>query len=84
MASDPLAVPLLLGLGLRDFSMEGSAIPELKEAISRISLVDAEQLADSALACATAEEVERMVTASYAPCFADLLDGEPVQYGSQS
>ncbi len=83
MASDPLAVPLLLGLGLRDFSMEGSAIPELKEAISRISLVDAEQLADSALACATAEEVERMVTASYAPCFADLLDGEPVQYGSQ-
>jgi phosphoenolpyruvate-protein phosphotransferase (PTS system enzyme I) len=84
MASDPLAVPLLLGLGLRDFSMEGSAIPELKEAISRISLVDAEQLADSALACATAEEVERMVTASYAPCFADLLDGEPVLYGSQS
>lgn len=84
MASDPLAVPLLLGLGLRDFSMEGSAIPELKEAISRISLIDAEQLADSALACATAEEVERMVTASYAPCFADLLDGEPVQYGGQS
>jgi phosphotransferase system enzyme I (PtsI) len=78
MASDPLAVSLLLGLGIRDFSMEGSAIPELKEAISRIVLTEAEQLADNALACATAEEVERMVTESYAPCFADLLDGEPL------
>jgi phosphotransferase system enzyme I (PtsI) len=57
--------------------MEGSAIPELKEAISRISIWEAEQLADEALACATAEEVERMVTETYAPYFADLLDGEP-------
>ena len=78
MASDPLAVVLLLGLGVRDLSMEGTAIPELKEAISRISLPEAEQLADEALACKTAEEVERMVTEMYAPCFADLLDGEPV------
>lgn len=78
MSSDPLTVVLLLGLGIRDFSMEGSAIPELKEAISRVSLIEAEQLADEALACKTAEEVERMVTEMYAPCFADLLDGEPV------
>lgn len=81
MASDPLAVSLLLGLGIRDFSMEGSAIPELKEAISRISLPEAEQLADDALSCTTAEEVERMVTELYAPCFADLLDGEPISDG---
>ncbi len=77
MSSDPLTVLLLLGLGIRELSMEGSAIPELKEAISRISILEAEQLADEALACATAEEVERMVTETYAPYFADLLDGEP-------
>ena len=77
MASDPLSVLLLLGLGIRELSMEGSAIPELKEAISRVSLVEAERLADDALACSTAEEVERMVTETYAPYFADLLDGEP-------
>jgi phosphotransferase system enzyme I (PtsI) len=77
MSSDPLTVLLLLGLGVRELSMEGSAIPEIKEAISRISLSEAEQLADDALACSTAEEVERMVTESYAPYFADLLDGEP-------
>ncbi len=79
MASDPLAVLLLLGLGLRELSMEGSAIPELKEAISRVTLAEVEQLADDALACGTAEEVERMVTETYAPSFADLLDAEPVR-----
>jgi phosphoenolpyruvate-protein phosphotransferase (PTS system enzyme I) len=77
MASDPLAVLLLLGMGLRELSMEGAAIPELKEAISRVSMQELEQLADAALASATAEEVERMVTEGYAPCFADLLDGAP-------
>lgn len=78
MASDPLAALLLLGMGLRELSMEGAAIPELKEAISRVSLPDLEQLADEALASTTAEEVERMVTETYAPYFADLLDGVPV------
>lgn len=77
MASDPLAVLLLLGMGLRELSMEGAAIPELKEAISRVSMQELEQLADTALASSTAEEVERMVTEGYAPCFADLLDGAP-------
>jgi phosphotransferase system enzyme I (PtsI) len=77
MANDPLAVLLLLGMGLRELSMEGAAIPELKEAISRVSMHELELLADAALASATAEEVERMVTEGYAPCFADLLDGAP-------
>jgi len=77
MASDPLGVLLLLGMGLRELSMEGAAIPELKEAISRVTMHELEQLADAALASSTAEEVERMVTEGYAPCFADLLDGAP-------
>lgn len=77
MASDPLGVLLLLGMGLRELSMEGAAIPELKEAISRVSMSELEQLADAALASSTAEDVERMVTEGYAPCFADLLDGTP-------
>ncbi|MFO0761226.1 MAG: phosphoenolpyruvate--protein phosphotransferase, partial [Byssovorax sp.] len=42
MASDPLAALLLLGLGIRDLSMESAAIPEIKEAIRRISLPEAE------------------------------------------
>jgi phosphoenolpyruvate-protein phosphotransferase (PTS system enzyme I) len=77
MASDPLAALLLLGLGMRELSMEGGAIPELKEAISRVSMAEVEEMADEALVCRTAEQVERMVTELYAPVLADLLDAEP-------
>lgn len=79
MASDPLAVLVLLGLGLRELSMEGGAIPELKEAISRVSMGELEEMADEALVCRTAEQVERMVTELYAPVLADLLDAEPAR-----
>ncbi|WP_437670868.1 phosphoenolpyruvate--protein phosphotransferase [Sorangium sp. So ce131] len=76
MASDPLAALLLLGLGIRDFSMEAAAIPEIKETLRRISVAEAEAVAAEALACATAEEVECCVAAAFAPDLYDLLTGE--------
>jgi len=76
MASDPLAAMLLLGLGVRDFSMEAAAIPEIKEALRRVSLVDAETTAAAAMQLHTAEEVEHCVAASFAPLLYDLLTGE--------
>ncbi|WP_437686229.1 phosphoenolpyruvate--protein phosphotransferase [Sorangium sp. So ce176] len=76
MASDPLAALLLLGLGLRDFSMEAAAIPEIKETLRRVSVAEAEAVAAEALACATAEEVECCVAAAFAPDLFDLLTGE--------
>jgi phosphotransferase system enzyme I (PtsI) len=76
MASDPLAAILLLGLGLRDFSMEAAAIPEIREALRRVSVVEAEGVAREALAAETAEEVEHVVAAAFAPRLYDLLTGE--------
>ncbi|WP_437567367.1 phosphoenolpyruvate--protein phosphotransferase [Sorangium sp. So ce542] len=76
MASDPLAALLLLGLGLRDFSMEAAAIPEIKETLRRVTVAEAEAVAAEALACATAEEVECCVAAAFAPGLYDLLTGE--------
>ena len=38
MASDPLAACLLVGLGLRELSMEAAAIPEIKEALRRLTV----------------------------------------------
>ncbi len=76
MASDPLAAMLLLGLGVRDFSMEAAAIPEIKEALRRVSLVDAETTAAAAMRLHTAEEVEHCIAASFAPLLYDLLTGE--------
>jgi phosphotransferase system enzyme I (PtsI) len=75
-ASDPLCATLLLGLGLRDFSMESAAIPEIKEAFRRIKVSEAEAIAAEALSCTTADEVEHCVAAALATKFYDLLTGE--------
>ncbi len=75
MASDPLAAATLLGLGLRDLSMEAAAIPEIKAAVGRLTLDECEAAADDALACDTAEAVEQLVARLFAPRFYDLLAG---------
>lgn len=76
MASDPLAAVLLLGLGMRDFSMEAAAIPEIKEAIARVTLDEAEAVAREAMRFGTAEEVEHCIAEAFAPRLYDLLTGE--------
>src|SRR5262249_4735854 len=55
MASDPLASCLLVGLGLRELSMEAAAIPEIKEALRRMTVAECETAAEAALACDSAE-----------------------------
>jgi phosphoenolpyruvate-protein phosphotransferase (PTS system enzyme I) len=75
MASDPLAAVLLLGLGLRELSMEAAAIPEIKEAIRRVTMADCERAAEAALALDTAEAVEELVAGAFAPSLFDLLTG---------
>ncbi len=79
MASDPLAATLLVGLGLRELSMEAAAIPELKEAIRRITVAECEEVAAEALACDTAERVEEVVARAFAPRLYDLLAGTDEQ-----
>ena len=76
MASDPLAALLLVGLGVRDLSMEAAAIPEIKEALARIPASEAEAVVAEALGYVTAEEVEHCVAAAFAPRLYDLLTGE--------
>jgi phosphotransferase system enzyme I (PtsI) len=73
MASDPLAAVLLVGLGVRELSMEAAAIPEIKEALHRVSLVEAEAVAAEAMRQESAEDVERALAAAFAPRLFDLL-----------
>lgn len=75
MASDPLAACLLVGLGLRDLSMEAAAIPEIKEAIRRLTVPEAEKLAEEALLCDSAEAVQDLLSKALTPRFIDLLAG---------
>ncbi|NPV55104.1 MAG: phosphoenolpyruvate--protein phosphotransferase [Anaerolineae bacterium] len=49
LAGDPLAAPLLLGLELRSFSMEASAIPLVKQTLSRLSAAACVPIAAAAL-----------------------------------
>ncbi len=75
MASDPLAAVLLIGLGLRELSMEAAAIPEIKEAMRRVTTADCERAAEGALALDTAEAVEELIAGTFAPSLFDLLTG---------
>lgn len=75
MASDPLAAVLLVGLGVRELSMEAAAIPEIKEAVRRVTSEDCENTAESALSLDTADNVEELIAATFAPGLFDLLAG---------
>lgn len=76
MASNPLAAVLLIGMGIRELSMEASAIAEVKEAIGRVSLEEAEALAREASTRVTASEIEQLLQDSLGSRLADLLGGE--------
>ena len=57
MAGDELAVPLLLGLGLDEFSMSATSILKTRSLLKHLSVKDMQALAVEALQLATAEEV---------------------------
>ncbi|MFP6768556.1 MAG: phosphoenolpyruvate--protein phosphotransferase, partial [Planctomycetaceae bacterium] len=48
MSSDPMFIPLLVGMGIRKFSSTPHAIPELKEVIRNLTIEQAEQIAKHA------------------------------------
>ncbi len=49
LAGDPLAIPILLGLGLDEFSMNPPAIPLAKQIIRALTLAEAREVAQHAL-----------------------------------
>jgi phosphotransferase system enzyme I (PtsI) len=58
MASDPLMVPVLVGLGLEKFSMNPQAIPVVRALVRQLSFREAATIARQALKLITAREVE--------------------------
>jgi phosphoenolpyruvate-protein kinase (PTS system EI component) len=61
LAGEPLAVPILLGLGLDEFSMNPPAIPLAKQIIRSLTLDEAREVAQVALALDSPEEVQALV-----------------------
>ena len=61
MAGDEQAVPLLVGLGLDEFSMSASSVLKARKQISQLKKTDMERLAASAIECKDSEEVLALV-----------------------
>jgi phosphotransferase system enzyme I (PtsI) len=58
MAADPRFAPILIGAGLRHFSMSPLAIPLVKDAIRGLDAAGARALFDSCLCLSSASEIE--------------------------
>jgi phosphocarrier protein FPr len=61
LAGDPLATPILLGLGLDEFSMSAPSIPAVKQTIAQLTVSQAEAIATEALKLESAEAVRAYV-----------------------
>ncbi|MCM3623277.1 phosphoenolpyruvate--protein phosphotransferase [Brevibacillus borstelensis] len=61
MASDPLAIPLLLGMGLDGFSMSASSVLAARELINQLSFEEMKELAEAALKLEGQEQVKALL-----------------------
>jgi phosphoenolpyruvate-protein kinase (PTS system EI component) len=71
-----LAAPILLGFGLDEFSMNPPAIPAVKEAISRLTVAEAEAVAEAVLELDSAEAVREYVRGEGLGCGEETEDSE--------
>ncbi len=63
MAGNPLYTPMLLGFGLRQFSMSPLMLPEVKERVRAVSVEECEKIAEEILQMGSAEEIEKVLWA---------------------
>jgi len=61
MAADPLMVPVLLGIGLKQFSMNPQAAPVVRALVRQLSYRESVHLARQACNMATARDVEEFL-----------------------
>ncbi|UYY58193.1 phosphoenolpyruvate--protein phosphotransferase [Sphingomonas sp. S2-65] len=60
LASDPLAVPILLGLGVTELSATPAIVPDIKALVSSLTREAVRSHAAAALGCATAADVRSL------------------------
>ncbi|HEY8428968.1 MAG TPA: phosphoenolpyruvate--protein phosphotransferase [Sandaracinaceae bacterium] len=79
LAADPVATPILIGLGFTHLSMPMVAIPLLREVVARIDRQRAKELAAEALAQCSARDVERLVAERFGGELAELWEEHGIQ-----
>lgn len=74
MAGEPTYLPILLGFGYDELSMNAVSIPKVKKILRRCSKSDAEILAAKVLSFSTADDVESYLQSRIATRFSDSFD----------
>ena len=74
MAGESEYLPILLGLGFDELSMNAVSILRVKKILRRCSLHETKKLVERALTYATAQEVETFLKSEIAAHFADSFD----------
>jgi len=74
MAADPLAVPLLVGLGLDSLSVSASAIPNIKKIIRSLKYSETIELASKCLECKREKEIRDEMRRFFMEKFPDIFE----------
>jgi len=74
MAGEPNYLPILLGLGFDELSMNAVSIPKVKKILRRCSRSEAEEMVKQALSFSTATEVESYLQGQIVAKFSDSID----------
>jgi phosphotransferase system enzyme I (PtsI) len=81
MAGTPAYAVVLLGLGVRRLSMTPSLIPRMRTVLGKVSLKDAEQIANECLSCVEADDVEDLVRAELSKRWGALFPSKSLPIG---
>jgi len=65
IASEPQALPILVGMGVDQLSVHPTGVPRAKAIIRELSYAEAQKLAQEVLQCESAAEVERRANTFY-------------------
>jgi phosphotransferase system enzyme I (PtsI) len=73
MSSDPIYIPLLVGMGLRELSVTPQAILEVKHAVRNLNLAQAREILDRARTLDVARDVDSYLRGEMKKLAADLV-----------
>lgn len=76
MAGTPLYAAILIGLGVKDLSMNLYSIPRVRNIISQIAFDEAKSVADELQTCRTSDELEEFVRENFKKHWTHLFDEE--------
>ena len=73
MAGDIMAVPILLGLGIHELSMNPQSIPSIKQMIRSLNASEAKEFVKEVLKKSTAKEIYSLIEENYGELAAEQL-----------